>query len=143
MVLRIRGSWFLRVSGAFLLAAVLGAVVSDHVSAAKGAEGKVLGLDQVIAFTYIAPNVPRGCRSFPIATGRLGCKWGGPGRSSRARPCGHGNQYEVQLPPFDKKVDLCLVLCRNVQLLTSFVFSPSSSVVLWVELCRIVHLAFP
>jgi hypothetical protein len=40
------------VSTAALLAAVLGGMVADHPSAAKGAGTKVLGLDKVIAFTY-------------------------------------------------------------------------------------------
>ncbi|MGB7591676.1 MAG: hypothetical protein WCD04_07665 [Terriglobia bacterium] len=43
---------FPRVSGAVLLAAVLGGMVTDRPSTAKGAETKVLGLDKVIAFTY-------------------------------------------------------------------------------------------
>jgi len=40
------------VSAAALLAAVLGGMVTDHPSAAKGAETKGLGLNKVIAFTY-------------------------------------------------------------------------------------------
>jgi hypothetical protein len=52
MVVKIRDSWFPRVSAAALLAAVLGGMVTDHPSAAKGAETKVLGLNKVIAFTY-------------------------------------------------------------------------------------------
>ena len=51
-VVTIRDSWFPRVSGAVLLAAVLGGMVTDRPSTAKGAETKVLGLDKVIAFTY-------------------------------------------------------------------------------------------
>ena len=46
------GVWFLLVSAAILLAAVLGGMVTGRPSAAKGAETRVLGLDRVIAFTY-------------------------------------------------------------------------------------------
>jgi hypothetical protein len=49
---KMRNFWFLRVSAGFLLAAVLGGMVTDHRAAAEGAETKVLGLDKVIAFTY-------------------------------------------------------------------------------------------
>ena len=52
MVVKIRDSWFARLGAGVLLAAVLGGMVTDHPSAAKGAETKVLGLDKVIAFTY-------------------------------------------------------------------------------------------
>ena len=52
VVLKKRGSCFLRVSAGVLLAAVLGGMVTDHRAAAEGAETKVLGLEKVIAFTY-------------------------------------------------------------------------------------------
>jgi hypothetical protein len=52
MVVKIRDSWFPRLSAAVLLAGVLGGMVTDPPSPAKGGETKVLGLDKVIAFTY-------------------------------------------------------------------------------------------
>jgi hypothetical protein len=45
-------SWSLQVSAVVLLAAGLGGPVRPRLSAAKGAETKVLGLSKVIAFTY-------------------------------------------------------------------------------------------
>jgi hypothetical protein len=52
MGVKMKDSWFPRVSAGVLLAAVLGGMATDRPSAAKGAETKVLGLDKVIAFTY-------------------------------------------------------------------------------------------
>jgi len=49
---KLKDFWFPRMSAAVLLASVLGGMVTDRPSGAKGAETKVLGLDKVIAFTY-------------------------------------------------------------------------------------------
>jgi hypothetical protein len=50
--LKFKGSWILRLSAGALLAGVLGGLVTVHLFAKSGAKKKVLGLDQVIAFTY-------------------------------------------------------------------------------------------
>ena len=55
MVVKIRDSWFPRVSAAALLAAVLGGMVTDRPSAAKGAETKVAGPGQSDRF-HLQPD---------------------------------------------------------------------------------------
>jgi len=62
-VIKKRGSCFLQVSAAALLAAVLGGMLAAGRSAPQGAETKVLGLDKVIAFTYIKDFDPKQLRS--------------------------------------------------------------------------------
>ncbi|MGA3164772.1 MAG: hypothetical protein ABSF14_01500 [Terriglobia bacterium] len=51
-VVNMKHSWPLQVSAVVLLAAGLGGTVMPRLSAAKGAETKVVGLSKVIAFTY-------------------------------------------------------------------------------------------
>jgi hypothetical protein len=51
-VVKMKHFWPLQVSAVILLAAGLGGTVVPRLSAAKGAETKVLGLSKVIAFTY-------------------------------------------------------------------------------------------